>query len=141
MTDILRNTWNTIRVHCTFTLREVLICLKMNSIVTNNDSSRPFANLDPDRIIHAVETQEFRCDGHVLALNSYENRVYQIGIEGDSPVIAKFYRNQRWTDQQIQEEHDFSVELEEAELPVITPLQNKKGESLFTFDAQTKKPS
>jgi Ser/Thr protein kinase RdoA (MazF antagonist) len=64
-------------------------------------------------------------------LNSYENRVYQIGIEGEQPIIAKFYRPGRWRDAQIVEEHDYSLELQEREIPVVAPLRNDRGESLF----------
>src|SRR5690606_38976134 len=65
-----------------------------------------------------------------LALNSYENRVYQIGIEDEAPLIAKFYRPDRWSDAAIREEHAFSHELAECEVPVVAPLQ-RDGESLF----------
>jgi Ser/Thr protein kinase RdoA (MazF antagonist) len=63
-----------------------------------------------------------RCDGRVLALNSYENRVYQIGIEDASPLVAKFYRPARWTDAMIREEHAFAGELAAQEIPVVAPL-------------------
>ncbi|MCY4043804.1 MAG: serine/threonine protein kinase [Cellvibrionales bacterium] len=90
----------------------------------------PFASLSPDAVIQAVESQGYLSDGRILALNSYENRVYQVGIEDDFPLIAKFYRPDRWTDAQIQEEHDFCYELLDAELPVICPMKNAKGETL-----------
>ena len=61
-------------------------------------------------------------DGRFLALNSYENRVYQVGIEEDEPVVAKFYRPGRWSDEAIAEEHGFSGELLEHEIPVVAPL-------------------
>ena len=73
------------------------------------------------------------CDGRVLTLNSYENRVFQIGIEDRDPIIAKFYRPNRWTTEQIQEEHDFCFELADAELPVVAPLRNADGETIFNF--------
>jgi Ser/Thr protein kinase RdoA (MazF antagonist) len=79
----------------------------------------------------AVESQGFRCDCRNLTLNSYENRVYQIGIEDEKPLIAKFYRPARWSDNQIIEEHQLCIELAEHELPVVAPLLNKTGESLF----------
>ena len=81
----------------------------------------PYYRLDPDTVLQAVESTGLLSDGRLLALNSYENRVYQVGIEDESPVIAKFYRPGRWSDEQIQEEHDFSLELEEAEIPLIAP--------------------
>ena len=85
-------------------------------------NTKPYANLTPDVLLDAVESTGFRVDGRMLALNSYENRVYQIGIEEDKPVIAKFYRPGRWSDAQILEEHAFTLELAEREIPVIPPL-------------------
>lgn len=81
-----------------------------------------YAELQPEQIIAALEEFSYRCDGRFLALNSYENRVYQIGIEDDVPVVAKFYRPGRWSDAQILEEHDFAQNLADAELPVVAPL-------------------
>ena len=75
----------------------------------------PFDSLDPDYILNAIEDHGYNCDGRILALNSYENRVYQIGLEDEEPIIAKFYRPQRWTNDQILEEHQFCVELAEQE--------------------------
>lgn len=85
-------------------------------------NKHPFAQLTPDFVINAVEALGFLCDGRLLALNSYENRVYQVGIEDEQPLIAKFYRPNRWTDEQILEEHEFSFELSEQELPIVSPL-------------------
>lgn len=82
----------------------------------------PFADLDPDRILEAVETLGFDCDGRVLALNSYENRVYRVGRENDVPLVVKFYRPGRWTDAAILEEHAFSAELLAADISVVAPL-------------------
>lgn len=73
-------------------------------------------------VLDALESLGLRCDGHQMALNSYENRVYQVGIEGTLPLIAKFYRPQRWSDAQILEEHGFAAELAAAEIPVVAPL-------------------
>ncbi len=87
------------------------------------NSPPPYAALTPDCILDAVESIGFRCDGRLLALNSYENRVYQVGVEESSPVVAKFYRTGRWSDEQIREEHAFSLELSAAEVPVVSPLQ------------------
>lgn len=81
-----------------------------------------FQSLEPNSIIDAVESLGLACDARIFALNSYENRVYQIGIEDQTPVIGKFYRPHRWTDEQILEEHYFSQELAELEIPVIAPL-------------------
>lgn len=99
-----------------------------------NDANRhPFETLTPDFIINAVESRGFVCDGRLLALNSYENRVYQVGIEGELPLIAKFYRPGRWNDAQIGEEHGFCFELAERELPVVAPLGGN-GASLHYYE-------
>lgn len=90
-----------------------------------------YAALTPDHVIQAVESSGRRCDARVFALNSYENRVYQVGIEDEAPLIAKFYRPGRWSDAQLREEHAFTRELAAAELPVIAPLADAHGETLF----------
>lgn len=90
-----------------------------------------YADLQPEQIITALEELGYRCDGRFLALNSYENRVYQIGIEDDAPMVAKFYRPARWSDEQILEEHEFAQSLADAELPIIAPLQHS-GATLLT---------
>ncbi len=84
--------------------------------------AHPYERLSPDLLIDAIESLGFLCDGRFLALNSYENRVYQIGIEESEPLIVKFYRPDRWSDEQIEEEHSFSLQLADNEIPVITPL-------------------
>jgi len=83
------------------------------------DAMNSYANLGPDDILNALDHVGYRCDGRILALNSYENRVYQVGMEDATPVIAKFYRPGRWPDDAILEEHAFTLALAEAELPVI----------------------
>jgi Ser/Thr protein kinase RdoA (MazF antagonist) len=90
----------------------------------------PYYRLDPDTVLHAVESTGLLTDGRLLALNSYENRVYQVGIEDADPVIAKFYRPGRWSDTQILEEHSFSLELADSEIPLIAP-KRIKGQTLF----------
>ena len=90
-----------------------------------------YATLSPDLVIDAVEATGRRSDARVLALNSYENRVYQVGIEGGAPLVAKFYRPHRWSDATIREEHAFARELLEAELPVVAPLAADDGETLL----------
>jgi Ser/Thr protein kinase RdoA (MazF antagonist) len=90
----------------------------------------PFAGLTPEPILDALESVGFRCDGALMALNSYENRVWQIGIEDSPPVIAKFYRPGRWTDAQIAEEHAFTAAMAADELPVVAPLAIA-GKTLF----------
>jgi len=95
------------------------------------NKSQPFYTMTPDLVIDAVESQGWLSDYRILELNSYENRVYQVGIEGEQPVIAKFYRPNRWSDAQIQEEHDLCFELVEQELSVVAPLRDNEGRSLF----------
>ena len=99
----------------------------------NSTDQHPFETLTPDFILDAIDSAGFKTDGRVTALNSYENRVYQIGIENREPVITKFYRPDRWSNMQIQEEHNFCYELESAELPVVTPIQIKQGVSLYEY--------
>jgi Ser/Thr protein kinase RdoA (MazF antagonist) len=93
-----------------------------------------YVNLGPDQILNAIEGIGYECDGRIFALNSYENRVYQIGIYDSEPVIAKFYRPARWTDEQILEEHQFTLDLAEQEIPVIAPLINLTGNTLHHYD-------
>ncbi len=88
----------------------------------NKSNAKPYAGLGPDRILDAIESLGLVTDGRLLALNSYENRVYQVGIEEGTPLIAKFYRPARWSDAAILEEHDFTQELAEREIPAIPPL-------------------
>lgn len=83
----------------------------------------PYAGLTPDAVLDALESTGLRCDGRQLALNSYENRVYQIGIDDDKPVVAKFYRPGRWSDAEILEEHAFIAELAAAEIPAVPALE------------------
>ncbi len=97
-------------------------------------SDHPFEKLTPDFIMDAIEAQGFLCDGRYLTLNSYENRVYQIGIEDSVPLIAKFYRPERWTREQILEEHEFCFELAEQELPVVLPMRNQQQNSLLHYE-------
>lgn len=99
-----------------------------------SDQSIPYAHLEPDVILDAVESVGFVCSGSLLALNSYENRVYQIGIEESEPMIAKFYRPQRWSDASILEEHQFSQELSAHEIPVVAPWLSSDQQSLFEYN-------
>ncbi len=82
----------------------------------------PYDTLRPEVVLAAVQGAGFNEDGRILALNSYENRVYQVGIEDGEPVVAKFYRPGRWSDLQILEEHAFTLELAAHEIPVVPPL-------------------
>tara|TARA_R110002110_G_scaffold205066_7_gene417237 strand:- start:391384 stop:392364 length:981 start_codon:yes stop_codon:yes gene_type:complete len=96
-------------------------------------STHPYDRLTPDLVIDAVESVGYLSDVRLLALNSYENRVYQVGIEADVPLIAKFYRPERWSDEQIIEEHAFALELQEAEISVVAPLVDEGGTSLHRY--------
>jgi Ser/Thr protein kinase RdoA (MazF antagonist) len=99
----------------------------------NRTNPHPYEQLTPDVIIAAVESLGRVSDRRILALNSYENRVYQVGIEQGQPVIVKFYRPQRWTEAAIQEEHGFALELAAAEVPVIPPIV-LSGRTLFEYE-------
>ena len=92
-----------------------------------DDILADYAALTPDRVITAVESTGLWSDARVLALNSYENRVYQVGVEEALPVIAKFYRPHRWSDEAIAEELAFTAELAAADLPVVAPLPGADG--------------
>jgi Ser/Thr protein kinase RdoA (MazF antagonist) len=89
-----------------------------------------FCDLSPDAVLNAVEAVGYRCDGRVSALNSYENRVYQVGIEDTAPLIAKFYRPGRWSDACVLEEHAFTLALRAEEVPVIAPVADDDGATL-----------
>jgi Ser/Thr protein kinase RdoA (MazF antagonist) len=97
-------------------------------------TTHPYDRLDPDMIIDAVESVGYLSDARLLALNSYENRVYQVGIEDGTPLIAKFYRPQRWSEAQILEEHSFTLELQDAEISVVAPMVNDQGATLHTYE-------
>jgi len=93
-----------------------------------------YDKLMPDVVIQAIESLGYLSDARIFPLNSYENRVYQVGIDEDTPIIAKFYRPQRWSDESIREEHQFTQMLADLELPVIAPIQSPQdGETLHAF--------
>jgi Ser/Thr protein kinase RdoA (MazF antagonist) len=100
----------------------------------------PYAGLTPEVVLAAVESLGLLADGRLLALNSYENRVYRVGLEAPeatdnlpaTPVVVKFYRHGRWSDAQIREEHAFAAELAAEQLPVVAPLLFG-GESLHSY--------
>lgn len=106
----------------------------MRRAMTYEEEFQVYKDLSPDAILDAVESAGYVCDGHVSALNSYENRVYQIGLEDDTYIVAKFYRPGRWSDESIAEEHEFSAELLDHEIPVVTPLRDKNGEALIRHE-------
>jgi Ser/Thr protein kinase RdoA (MazF antagonist) len=90
--------------------------------MNRNTASLAYADLQPQDFLDALEDLGFRCNGRLLALNSYENRVYQVGIDDNEAIVAKFYRPNRWSDAAILEEHSFATELEQQEIPVIAPM-------------------
>jgi Ser/Thr protein kinase RdoA (MazF antagonist) len=92
----------------------------------------PFSNLSPDLILDAIDSVGINTDGRLLALNSYENRVYQVGVEDASPIVAKFYRPHRWGDVAILEEHAFVQSLADAEIPAVAP-SSIDGKTLFAY--------
>jgi Ser/Thr protein kinase RdoA (MazF antagonist) len=94
------------------------------------DQTTPYADLTPDLILDAIDQTGFSTSGSLLALNSYENRVYQVGLLDGNFLVAKFYRPGRWSDVTIQEEHDFTLELAEQEIPVVAPLADTTGHTL-----------
>jgi Ser/Thr protein kinase RdoA (MazF antagonist) len=85
--------------------------------------------LTPSLILDSIESRGFRCDGRLFALNSFENRVYQVWLEDGSSLVAKFYRPKRWSDAAILEEHAFALQLAEREIPIVAPLVTD-GETL-----------
>ena len=93
-------------------------------------STHPYDSLTPDTILDAMEEAGFAVSGRLFALNSYENRVYQVGLEERTPVITKFYRPGRWSEAEIQEEHDFTLELLHADIPVVAPMKLACGNTL-----------
>lgn len=101
-------------------------------------SPTPYADLTPERVLDAVDAVLaqagfLRTDGRLLALNSYENRVYQVGIEDAVPLVAKFYRPGRWSDEAILEEHALVAQLAEHEIPAV-PAVVLNGNTLHEVD-------
>jgi len=99
-------------------------------------TTHPYARLTPDVVLNALEGLGLRCDGRLLALASYENRVYQVGLEETERmrfVVAKFYRPNRWSDEAIAEEHAFAAMLAAKEIPVVAPL-GFAGATLHRFE-------
>jgi len=103
-------------------------------LTENEADTTPYARLTPDLILDAMEHFGLVTSGHFLALNSYENRVYQIGLEDAGFVVAKFYRPGRWSDAAILEEHEFAQELVRQEIPMVAPLANEQGETLIYYE-------
>jgi Ser/Thr protein kinase RdoA (MazF antagonist) len=101
-----------------------------------NDQEHPdFHHLTPDAVLHRVEEATGRRLSNLCRpLNSYINRVYEVIEEDGTALIAKFYRPGRWSPDALQDEHDFLLELAEAEIPVIAPLPDTGGRTLMTAD-------
>lgn len=93
-----------------------------------------YAALGPATVLSAVDSLGYHTSGHLLPLNSYENRVYQVGLEDAGYLVAKFYRPGRWTNEAIGEEHSLCRELVEAEIPVVAPLADPEGRTLFEYE-------
>jgi Ser/Thr protein kinase RdoA (MazF antagonist) len=97
---------------------------------THDARTHPYQRLTPEVALDALESVGYRCDGRLLALNSYENRVYLVGLEDDTQCVAKFYRPERWSDDQILEEHRFVAALAALEIPAVPALPSPGGETL-----------
>lgn len=110
-----------------------LLIYRIRIYITLNNANTPYSQLEPSVILEAIESVGFHCNGSLFALNSFENRVYQIGIEDEAPLIAKFYRPGRWSDAAILEEHAFAHELLQRDIPIVAPLANVKGETLHHY--------
>ena len=107
--------------------------MNISSDTNTPNNAHPYEQLSPDCILDALENEGFKPTGSLLALNSYENRVYQVSLEDGSFVIAKFYRPERWSDAAILEEHGFSNELVQQDIPIVAPL-TIDGKTLFEFN-------
>ncbi len=110
-------------------------CSENKSVGLSNFPPNPsdFSGLTPDCVFDAMHAQGYHCDGRLLALNSYENRVCQVGMDDAPPLVVKFYRPLRWSDAQIMEEHQFVSQLQAAEIPVVPALVDLSGNSLREF--------
>lgn len=96
-----------------------------------------FARLTPDRVFAAAEVDGRVCTGRFVVLNSYENRVYQLDCEDGRHVVGKFYRPGRWSLDALDDEHDFLYALDEADVPVVLPLElDDDGHTLGTLDGE-----
>lgn len=106
---------------------------KVQDSETQNSETKDFYKLTPDIVLDALESVDFQPEAALLALNSYENRVYQFRDYDNKKFVVKFYRPARWTDEQILEEHFFCEELSDSEIPVVAPI-NQNGKTLFKFN-------
>lgn len=92
-----------------------------------------FFQLNPGEILTLAEKAGYEPSGHCMALNSLENRVFDLRLEDGSHIISKFYRPGRWNRTQILEEHKFLQDLKEEEIPVCSPILFQDGNSLSLF--------
>lgn len=99
-------------------------------MTTADESTLAYTNLQPDDIFETLDELGYACNGRFLALNSYENRVYKLGVDDAEDIVVKFYRPGRWSDDAIREEHSFTIELWNQEIPVVSPIAID-GETLF----------
>jgi len=99
----------------------------------SNRLDSAYANLSPDQVLNSIEQFGYHCDGRLLALNSYENRVYRVGLDDGQSLVAKFYRPARWSNEAILEEHRFTEMLADIEIPVVAPI-TIAGETLLQTD-------
>src|SRR5262245_32322069 len=89
-----------------------------------------FFALTPERVLDAVEVGGLRCTGRCLPLRAFENRVYEVELEDERRLVVKFYRPGRWSRDTILDEHRFLLDLADAELPAVAPLDLGTGETL-----------
>src|SRR5690606_29728768 len=120
--------------HLCYSARLIAEERAVSAIESPGANPHPFSRLSPELVIDAIESTGRLTDLRVFPLNSYENRVYQIGIEDGEPIIAKFYRPERCSDAQILEVHRFSRQLFEAYLPVIPPMANDDGATMVRHE-------
>jgi len=99
-----------------------------------NSVVQAYANLSPSDVLNSIEQFGYQCDGRLLALNSYENRVYRVGLDDGGSIVAKFYRPKRWSNESILEEHHYTRTLAELEIPVVAPLEIGGATLLETTD-------
>mgnify|MGYP006158411701 FL=1 len=97
-------------------------------------SSHPYEQLSPVAVLEAVESLGYETDARIFPLNSYENRVYQVGLVDKPSIIVKFYRPGRWSNEQILEEHSYTQELVDLEIPVVPPISFAEGATLQQFN-------
>ncbi|PKN26937.1 MAG: serine/threonine protein kinase [Deltaproteobacteria bacterium HGW-Deltaproteobacteria-22] len=93
-----------------------------------------FFNLTPDVVLTALEADGLEPTGHIMTLNSYENRVYDLKLADDTHVVSKFYRPGRWSREQIREEHEFLFEIRDSEIPVCAPREFPDGDTVHETD-------